>query len=152
MWTSIEWCKTKRETGLFFPSKNQGDFYPREGRNERFFPKKNQSYFCPQKRGGMSARSKQVFSEAYSSGEWSMVQPSLPPTSHFLTEEERRNIYISFFMLFLSESASSSINCTIVDSFSHLGNLGMMAGSLLAFLTTISAEELPVMLTIITVE
>lgn len=78
-----------------------------------------------------------------------MVQPFL--TSHFLTKEERRNHYISFFMLLLSESASSSINCTIVDSLSHLGNLGMMAGSPLPFLTTISAEEL-VMLIIITVE
>ena len=55
-------------------------------------------------------------------------------------------------MLLLSESASSSINCTIVDSLSHLGNLGMMAGSPLAFLSPVSAEELPVILIIITVE
>ena len=62
-----------------------------------FFPLKNQSYSCHQKRGGMRAKSKQVSSEAYSSGEQSMVQPFLP--SHFPLLNRRRKKKSLYFIL-----------------------------------------------------
>lgn len=84
----------------------------------------NQGDFCLKKRVVMIARPKQVSTEAYSSGEWSMVQPFL--TSHFLTEEY---LYISFFMMLLSELTFPSINLPSQLQYHSLGNSETMAGS-----------------------